>query len=137
MDLLPGSRLAVQLFNILLGDMSIIGPRPLTPKLFSYYPPEVQEGIGKMLPGLSGIGSAIFRDEETILAKSGMDYTECYKTRIAPYKGELELWYLRHKNLWVDIQIIFLTAWVIVFPSSQLPYKMFRSLPAMPSWMEE
>ncbi len=126
-----------QLFNILLGDMSIIGPRPLTPKNFSYYPPDVQEGIGKMLPGLSGIGSAIFRDEESILAKSGMDYTECYKTRIAPYKGELELWYLNHNNLWVDFLIIFLTAWVVLFPSSQLPYKTFKDLPAKPSWMEE
>ena len=126
-----------QLFNILLGDMSIIGPRPLTPKNFSYYPPDVQESIGKMLPGLSGIGSAIFRDEESILAKSGMDYTECYKTRIAPYKGELELWYLNHKNLWVDFLIIFLTAWVVLFPSSQLPYKAFKDLPAKPSWMEE
>ena len=126
-----------QLFNILLGDMSIIGPRPLTARNFAYYSPEVQEEIGKMLPGLSGIGSAIFRDEEAILAKSGMDYTECYKTRIAPYKGELELWYLNHKNLWVDFLIIFLTAWVVVFPSSQLPYKMFRDLPAKPSWMEE
>jgi len=126
-----------QLFNILLGDMSIIGPRPVTAKHFSYYSPDVQEGIGKMLPGLSGIGSTIFRDEEAILAKTGMDYTECYKTMIAPYKGELELWYLNHKNLWVDFQIIFLTAWVVVFPSSQLPYKTFKDLPAKPSWMEE
>ena len=118
-----------QLFNILLGDMSIIGPRPLTARNFSYYSPEVQEGIGKMLPGLSGIGSAIFRDEESILAKSGMDYTECYKTRIAPYKGALEMWYLNHKNLWVDFQIIFLTAWVVLFPTSQLPYKCFKDLP--------
>ena len=53
-----------QLFNILSGEMSIIGPRPLTPKLFAYYSEDVQEGIGKMTPGLSGIGSVIFRDEE-------------------------------------------------------------------------
>lgn len=126
-----------QLFNILLGDMSIIGPRPVTAKHFSYYAPDVQEQIGRMLPGLSGIGSVIFRDEETIMAKSGMDYTECYRIRIAPYKGELELWYLNHKNLWVDFLIIFVTAWVVVFPSSLLPYKLFRDLPVKPFWMEE
>ena len=126
-----------QLFNILLGDMSIIGPRPLTPRNFAYYSPEIQEGIRHLTPGLSGIGSVIFRDEETSLAKSGMDYKECYKDRIAPYKGALELWYLAHRNLWTDFRIIFLTAWVILFPESSLPYKWFRDLPAKPAWMEE
>ena len=126
-----------QLFNIFLGDMSVIGPRPLTPRNFSYYMQETQEEIGKLLPGLSGIGSVIFRDEETIMASFGMDYTECYKTFIAPYKGALELWYLTHHNLWVDFQIIFLTVWVIFFPKSQLPYRCFKDLPSKPQWMEK
>lgn len=63
-----------QLFNILKGDMSIIGPRPLTPRNFAYYSPEIQQAIGELRPGLSGIGSVIFRDEERYLAgakKSG------------------------------------------------------------------
>lgn len=125
-----------QLFNIFLGDMSIIGPRPLTPRNFSYYSDEIQKTINKLSPGLSGIGSVIFRDEESILAKTGMDYTECYKTRIAPYKGSLECWYSEHNNLWTDFRIIFLTVWVILFPSSQLPYKWFKDLPEKPSWMK-
>ena len=66
-----------------------------------------------------------------------MDYTECYKTRVSPYKGALELWYLKNKNLWVDLKIIFLTAWVIVFPKSDLAFRWFRDLPAKPAWMEE
>lgn len=126
-----------QLFNILLGDMSIIGPRPLTPRNFDYYSPEIKEGIGKLAPGLSGIGSVIFRDEESIMARSGMDYTECYKTRVAPYKGALELWYYKHRNLWVDFMIIFLTAWVIIFPGSDLAYRLFKDLPEKPEWMEQ
>ncbi len=81
-----------QLFNIFLGDMSIIGPRPLTFRNFSYYSEAVQETINSLSPGLSGIGSIVFRDEESILAKSGMDYTEFYKQKIAPYKGALECW---------------------------------------------
>lgn len=125
-----------QLFNIFLGDMSIIGPRPLTSRNFSYYSKEIQTTIHYLSPGLSGIGSVIFRDEESILAKTGMDYTECYKTRIAPYKGALECWYSKHNNLWTDLRIIFLTVWVILFPSSQLPYKWFKDLPEKPSWME-
>ncbi len=126
-----------QLFNILLGDMSIIGPRPLTRRNYDYYAPEVKKGIEQLTPGLSGIGSVIFRDEESIMARSGMDYTECYKTMVAPYKGALELWYLEHKNLRVDFMIIFLTAWVIVFPKSQLAFRWFNDLPAKPEWMKE
>lgn len=124
-----------QLFNILSGEMSIIGPRPLTPKLFAYYSEEVQEGIGKMPPGLSGIGSIIFRDEETIMANSGMDSEECYRNHIIPYKGALELWYLEHRSLMVDALIIFLTVWVILFPKSRLPYQCFKTLPEKPEWM--
>lgn len=126
-----------QLFNIFLGSMSIIGPRPLTFKNFSYYPEEIQKVIHTMSPGLSGIGSVIFRDEETIIANSNMDYTECYKTRIAPYKGALECWYSQHQSLWTDFKIIFLTMWVVLFPKSQLTYKWFKSLPPKPLWINE
>lgn len=124
-----------QLFNILLGDMSIIGPRPVTATHFSYYSQEMQEGIAKLTPGLSGIGSVVFRDEESIIARSGMDYTEFYKTKIAPYKGALELWYLEHQNIWVDLKIIFLTVWAVMFPQSDLPYKIFKDLPEKPEWL--
>ena len=70
------------------------------------------------------------------MSKPGVDAIEFYTTKIAPYKGALELWYLEHKNLWVDLKIIFLTAWVILFPKSQLPFKWFN-LPEKPAWMEE
>ena len=126
-----------QLFNILLGDMSIIGPRPLTEKNFSYYSPEAKESISKLVPGLSGIGSVVFRDEEAIMAKMDMDYTECYQTYIAPYKGDLEIWYYHNHTIWIDFLIIFLTAWVVIFPASQFPYKCLKNLPAKPTWMEE
>ena len=125
-----------QLFNIFLGDMSIIGPRPLTRKNFSYYSEEIQATINKLSPGLSGIGSVVFRDEESIMEKSNMNYIECYKTRVAPYKGALECWYSNNQCLWTDFRIIFLTVWVILFSKSQLPYKLFKNLPSKPSWME-
>ena len=53
-----------QIFNILLGDMSIVGPRPLVDKTFDPYPPEVKERIYSVRPGLTGIGSVVFRDED-------------------------------------------------------------------------
>ena len=126
-----------QLINILLGDMSIIGPRPLTPKHFFYYSEKAQACISQISPGLSGIASVIFRDEETIMSKIDMDYTTCYKTMVTPYKEALEIWYAKNHNLLIDFQIIFLTVWVVVFPKSQLPYKLLKNIPAKPSWMED
>jgi lipopolysaccharide/colanic/teichoic acid biosynthesis glycosyltransferase len=118
-----------QLINILLGDMSIVGPRPLVDKTFDPYPEHVKKVIYNVRPGLTGIGSIVFRDEERLLSESGMPAAEFYATHIAPAKGELELWYQRHLSLRTDCLIIFLTAWVIVFPKSRLLHRVFRDLP--------
>ncbi|MBE2258147.1 MAG: sugar transferase, partial [Rhodobacteraceae bacterium] len=56
-----------QLLNILKGDMSIVGPRPQTQRCFDAFPNDVQEAIVKVRPGLSGIGSIVFRNEESLL----------------------------------------------------------------------
>ena len=121
-----------QLFNIFLGDMSVVGPRPLVKQTFAPYSGEVKATIYNMRPGLTGIGSIVFRDEETLLTacvKNGLDMEEAYATKISPYKGALEMWYQRHIGLGTDFMLIFLTAWVIVFPQSGLVYKIFRDLP--------
>ena len=118
-----------QLINILLGDMSIVGPRPLVDKTFDPYPEHVKKVIYNVRPGLTGIGSIVFRDEERLLSESGMPLAEFYARHIAPAKGELELWYQRNLSLLTDVMIIFLTAWVIVFPKSQLLHKVFKDLP--------
>ena len=59
-----------QLINIFLGNMTIIGPRPLVDKTFEPYSEEVKNNIYNVKHGLSGIGSIIFRDEEVLLSKS-------------------------------------------------------------------
>jgi lipopolysaccharide/colanic/teichoic acid biosynthesis glycosyltransferase len=56
-----------QLLNVLLGDMSLVGPRPQTPRCFAAFPQEAQNRIMQVRPGLSGIGSILFRGEEKIL----------------------------------------------------------------------
>lgn len=124
-----------QLLNILKGDMSIVGPRPVMKKSFEQYPPEVQKVIYNVKPGLTGIGSIVFRDEETLITeiqKSGQDTWPFYVNSIYPHKGELETWYQNHRSLWVDFKIILITAWVILFPRSELVYKWFPSLPRRP-----
>ena len=118
-----------QLINILIGDMSIVGPRPLVDKTFDPYPEHVKQVIYNVRPGLTGIGSIVFRDEERLLSESALPLAEFYAKHIAPAKGELELWYQRHLSFWTDGMIIFLTAWVIVFPKSQLIRKVFKDLP--------
>ena len=119
-----------QIINILKGDISLVGPRPLVTKTFSAYSAEVQEQIYKVKPGLTGIGSIIFRDEESIISTvKGEDPHEFYKRVIAPYKGELEMWYQDHRTFFLDLQLIFMTAWVILFPESRLYEKWFKDLP--------
>ncbi|MGN0885546.1 MAG: sugar transferase [Candidatus Spyradenecus sp.] len=122
-----------QLINIFRGDMSIVGPRPLVDKTFAPYPDEVKQSIYSVRPGLTGIGSVVFRDEETILTKADLPLDVCYATLIAPYKGALEMWYLRHCTLLTDLKLIFVTAWVVLFPRSELVTKWFEDLPEKPT----
>ena len=119
-----------QLINILIGNMSIIGPRPLVKKTYDLYADDVKECMSKGTPGLSGIGSVIFRDEEYYVSKT-KDPVEFACQYIQPQKGELEKWYYHNRSLYVDFMIIFLTCWVIVFPKSDLVYKVFKTLPRL------
>ena len=119
-----------QIINILKGDISLVGPRPLVDKTFSAYNEDVQSKIYNVKPGLTGIGSIIFRDEESIIsAVTDEDPHDFYKRIIAPYKGELEMWYQDHRSIYLDFQLIFMTAWVIVFPETRLYEKWFKDLP--------
>jgi len=118
-----------QLWNIFVGDMSVVGPRPLTKETRDYIPAEMLKELEDVQPGLSGIGSIIFRDEENIIHESGEDYHTFYKREIAPYKGEVELWYKRRRSFLLDMKIIFVTAWVVLFSESQIVDKAFPDLP--------
>lgn len=118
-----------QIINILTGDMSFVGPRPLMKAGFDRYSDEMKEKVYRVKPGLTGIGSIVFRDEELIITKSSLPPHECYKQVILPYKGAVEIWYQQHISFFTDIMILFLTAWYIVFSNSQLVYKVFPSLP--------
>ena len=119
-----------QIINILKGDISLVGPRPLVTKTFMAYPEDVQLKIYNIKPGLTGIGSIIFRDEESIISSvKDEDPHDFYKRVIAPYKGELEIWYQKNNSFFLDLQLIFITDWVILFPSSRLYEKWFKDLP--------
>jgi lipopolysaccharide/colanic/teichoic acid biosynthesis glycosyltransferase len=120
-----------QLLNILFGDMSIVGPRPQAPRCFEAFTADVQSQIVKVRPGLSGIGSIIFRDEENLL-HGASDPVIFYDKVIAPYKGELEKWYIDNQSLTNYFLIIFATVWAVLSPGSRIIWKVFPSLPHPP-----
>ena len=120
-----------QLINIFFGNMSVIGPRPMTPETFSFYSTDTQSALALVKPGLSGIGSIIFRNEEDII-QTRENAVYFYSSEIAPYKGELERWYVSKANLKIYFILIFLTAWVVLFPRSKMVWKAIPSLPRPP-----
>ena len=128
-----------QLLNIFLGDMSVIGPRPQTERCFLAFPQNSQDAIKQVKPGLSGIGSIVFRDEESILDNPEIDRLKFYDEVIAPYKGELEQWYVKHQNLYTYFMLIGLTVWVVLFSDSKVYKTIFKDLPTPPEslakWM--
>jgi len=121
-----------QLFNIFFGHMSVVGPRPVMEVSFEAYPDNVKETIYDVKPGLTGVGSIIFRDEEELITNvknKGGDIVSFYKNEIYPHKGKLELWYQNNKSLFLDFKIILVTAWVIFNPKSRVYEKLFKDLP--------
>tara|TARA_B100001093_G_scaffold504793_1_gene561118 strand:+ start:461 stop:1129 length:669 start_codon:yes stop_codon:yes gene_type:complete len=118
-----------QIINILNGDISLVGPRPLIRKTFELYKEEDQKIIYSMKPGLTGVGSIVFRNEEEILNNAKIELEKFYENHITPYKAELELWYEKNKSFICDLKIIFLTAWVIFFKDSNSPWTLFKDLP--------
>lgn len=117
-----------QLINVIKGDMSLIGPRPLTAQAYASYEPEVAKQIYSVKPGLSGIGSIIFRDEEKLL-QSEQNAQQVYDNIIAPYKAELEMWFCKKRCLKLYLGLIVITAVTIAIPKSVLVWRVFPSLP--------
>ncbi|MDR3553434.1 MAG: sugar transferase [Syntrophobacteraceae bacterium] len=95
-----------QLFNILLGDMSVVGPRPQVERYTSLYAgPE--KAILDVRPGLTDYASIRFIDLDAILGDENVD--EKYLREVEPEKNRLRLQYARNHNFRVDLDIIFTT----------------------------
>ena len=121
-----------QLINILKSDMSVIGPRPQDMRCFVVFDKKDQANIKKVRPGLSGIGSIFFRDEETILDKA-KDKEHFYDYIISPYKGKVESWYVEHQSLLLYFQLIWLTIVVVLISTKKIDYhKVFENFPEIP-----
>ncbi len=121
-----------QLINIFLGQMSFVGPRPQARRHYELYSSEVRARIDAIRPGLTGIGSVVFHDEETLLDKVTGDRDAFHDGVIAPYKGALELWYTNNRSLKAYFIIIMLTAWLVIKPDSDAWKRLLPGLPPAP-----
>ena len=98
-----------QLWNVLIGDMSLVGPRPQIPKYMSYYP-EIYKEVLSVRPGITGLASIKFHErEEKMLEEAGDKAEEIYTYKILPLKFRYNLFYVRNHNLCFDLQIVWWT----------------------------
>lgn len=125
-----------QLINIFVGQMSVIGYRPTVKEHFEGYPEECKVVLEKSVPGLSGIGSIVFRNEEEIL-QNFEDKKAFHQKVITPYKAALEVWYVEHKSLGLYFKLIFMTVEAVLHPNSKKWRKSFKDLPTVPAELEQ
>ena len=120
-----------QLFNIFMGDMSVVGPRPQDQRCFDAFPSVSQNAISKVRPGLSGVGSIVFRDEEELMHECE-NPGDFYDNVIMPYKGKLEEWYVENNGIITYFSCIWGTIWTLFNPASAIAWKLFKGLPKPP-----
>jgi lipopolysaccharide/colanic/teichoic acid biosynthesis glycosyltransferase len=96
-----------QLFNTLVGDMSLVGPRPEDPEYVKLYSPE-QRQVLRVKPGITSPATVLHRHEEDLL--NGPDWEETYRRVVLPAKLEIELAYLRRRTLAADLRVLAQTA---------------------------
>ena len=119
-----------QFFNVLNGDLSFVGPRPLMPETFYKYDKSIQKKIGKVPPGITGAGSVVFRNEAFILKTAGKKkQEEYYINTILPYKGQLEEWYVENRSFVMDLKLLFFSALVVVYSRLKGLRRYFKGLP--------
>jgi lipopolysaccharide/colanic/teichoic acid biosynthesis glycosyltransferase len=117
-----------QLINVFLGDMSLVGPRPQSKRNFDAFHKEVRDTITLVRPGLTGLGSLVFRDEESIL--SGVeDPDDFYDSVVMPYKGAIEQWYVEHESFALYLKIIFVTFYGLVLSRPIRLFEIFSDIP--------
>ena len=124
-----------QLINVLIGDMSMVGYRPFAKAHFDVYSDNVKQLIGQISPGLTGIGSIVFRNEEEILHRVE-NREEFHDRLITPYKGLLESWYVRNRSGWTYLKIIFCTFLVLLDCRTSMWKTLFTGIPETPKELE-
>jgi lipopolysaccharide/colanic/teichoic acid biosynthesis glycosyltransferase len=101
-----------QLWNVLIGDMSLVGPRPNVKRETDLYTYE-EKKLLTVKPGITDFASIVFADEGEIL-KEYDDPDIAYNQLIRPAKGYLGLFYIAHKSIFLDLMLCYYTALLIL-----------------------
>ena len=105
-----------QLINVLRGDMSFVGPRPLPSSEVSIYPSKAAKKIYSIKPGITGLASLYFHNEEMLLSRDKKSAEATFRKMIMPKKAGLELWYVDNRKFLLDLKIIIATLLVVCIP---------------------
>jgi lipopolysaccharide/colanic/teichoic acid biosynthesis glycosyltransferase len=109
-----------QLFNVLIGEMSLVGPRPEVPELMIHYTPSQRAAMLSVRPGMTDYASVMLRDESDLLARA-RDPARFYRERLMPLKYELGAHYISGIGPWTDVRIVLATIWSVVIPYARNP----------------
>ncbi len=101
-----------QLWNVLVGEMSLVGPRPEDPEIGKTWPLEVRREVLSVRPGITSPASVIYRDEESLLQTGNL--MDTYLGDIMPSKLRLDQLYVRHRSFLLDLDIMFYTFLVLM-----------------------
>lgn len=102
-----------QLWNVLKGDMSFVGPRPELRKYVNYYSKHDMV-LFTVKPGITGLASIKFRNEVELL-KASKDPETYFINKIIPEKNELNKVYIFKRNFWFDLKLIIITIYIVLF----------------------
>jgi len=97
-----------QLFNVLIGDISLVGPRPEVPYYVSKWPDACKKVVLSVKPGITDYATLYYNDEQAVLAKGG-DPEKVYLEEVMPHKLTMYEQYVKNQSFWLDIRIILAT----------------------------
>ncbi len=115
-----------QLWNVLVGEMSLVGPRPEDPEIGAGWPEVVRNEVLSVRPGITSPASVLYRNEEALLHHGNL--MDAYLEDILPSKLRLDQLYVRNRSFWLDMDVILWTFLVLLpqeFARQPLPERLF------------
>ena len=97
-----------QLFNVVKGEMSLVGPRPEVPRYVKFYPEEIRTQVLSIRPGITDIASILYKNENIVLAGAA-DPEATYVNVVLPEKLKHYVRYVSERSLWLDFKIVMMT----------------------------
>ena len=102
----------LQFWNVSIGEMSLVGPRPEDPSLAKNWPANVAKEVLFVRPGITSPASVLYRNEESVLHAKNV--LQKYLKELSPNKLRLDQLYVRYRSFWLDLDVIFWTALLLI-----------------------